>query len=122
MAGSSAYYNGSVVSYSYDSKKHLLGVDHDVLIQRGAVSEEVVIVMVKGALQQLQTTYAIAVSGIMGPDGGMPDKPVGSVWVAVGNKETVETKLMHFRFDRQRNIELTALNALNMLRQFILKN
>ena len=121
MPGSSAYYEGSVVSYSYTAKENLLGVEKTMLESSGAVSEVVVIQMVKGVLEKFNTTYAIAVSGIMGPDGGTPEKPVGTVWVAIGNKENIETKLLHFRFDRQRNIELTATNALNLLRLFMLK-
>jgi nicotinamide-nucleotide amidase len=120
MPGSSAYYNGSIISYSYNAKEVLLGVNHEQLATQGAVSEAVVTQMVKGALAQLNTTYAIAVSGIMGPDGGTPDKPVGTVWIAVGNATNIVTKKMQFRFDRKRNIELTTNNALNMLRQFIL--
>ena len=121
MAGSSAYYNGSVISYSYEAKEDLLGVTHQLLQTNGAVSEAVVTQMVKGALAQLKTTYAIAVSGIMGPGGSTADKPVGTVWVAVGNSEHVVTQKFHFRFDRKRNIELTATNALNLLRKFILE-
>ena len=120
MPGSSKYYEGSVVSYSYSAKEYLLGVEKETLDKVGAVSEEVVRQMVKGALQKFNTTYAIAVSGIMGPDGGTAEKPVGSVWVAIGSKEKVETMLLYFRFDRQRNIELTATNALNLLRLFML--
>ncbi|MEO6549216.1 MAG: competence/damage-inducible protein A [Ferruginibacter sp.] len=118
--GASAYYSGSVVSYSYKAKEDLLQVDKNVLEAMGAVSEEVVIQMAKGALRNLQTDYTIAVSGIMGPDGGMPDKPVGTVWVAVGSTEAIVTEKFNFRFDRQRNIELTANYSLNLLRKFIL--
>ncbi len=118
--GSSAYYQGSIVSYSYQSKEDLLGVQTDTLTHAGAVSEEVVKEMAKGLLTQLKTDYAIAVSGIMGPEGGMPDKPVGTVWVAVGNREKLLTRSFHFRFDRAKNIQLTAMNALNLLRTFIL--
>ena len=78
--------------------------------------------MMKGALQALNTDYAIATTGVMGPTGGTLSKPVGNVWVAVGNSEKVRTHEFHFRFDRQRNIELTANNALNMLRKFIVEN
>lgn len=119
-AGSSAYYNGSVVSYSYQAKEDLLGVDKNTLQTLGAVSEQVVIQMAKGALNALHTDYTIAVSGIMGPGGGTDDKPAGTVWVAVGNNEKISTHKFHFRFDRQRNIELTAMNALNLLRKFII--
>jgi nicotinamide-nucleotide amidase len=76
--------------------------------------------MVSGALEVLHTDYVVATSGIMGPTGGTPEKPVGTVWVAVGNRHAINTQLFSFRFDRRRNIELTATQALNMLRKFIL--
>jgi nicotinamide-nucleotide amidase len=120
IPGASAFYQGSFVTYSYEAKEDLLQVSHDTLLNKGAVSEEVVIEMARGALKNIKTDYAIAVSGIMGPDGGMPDKPVGSVWVAVGNNAKISTQKFHFRFDRQRNIQMTAMNALNLLRKFIL--
>lgn len=120
IPGSSAFYVGSVVSYSYKAKEDLLNVSKTVLETKGAVSEDVVIQMAKGALASIQSDYVIAVSGIMGPDGGLPDKPVGTVWIAVGNKNNIEAHKLHFRFDRERNTQLTATNALNMLRKFIL--
>ncbi len=88
----------------------------------GAVSEEIVIQMAKGALKNIGTDYTIAVSGIMGPGGGTDDKPVGTVWVAVGNNKNIVTHKFNFRFDRERNITLTAMNALNLLRKFILSD
>jgi len=118
-AGASAYFSGSVISYSYKAKEDLLQVDRTTLETIGAVSDEVVVQMAKGALKNIQTDFTIAVSGIMGPDGGSPDKPVGTVWVAVGNNDKIVTEQFQFRFDRQRNIELTATYALNMLRKFI---
>lgn len=121
-AGSSAYFNGSVVSYANEVKTNLLGVTEETLQTTGAVSEETVTQMVKGALQQLKTDYAVAVSGIMGPDGGSAEKPVGTVWVAVGNNKKIITQKLWFRYERKRNIELTAINALNLLRKFILEN
>ena len=120
IPGSSAFYDGSVVSYSYKAKEDLLNVSKEVLQTKGAVSEEVVIEMAKGALVAIQSNYVIAVSGIMGPDGGMPDKPVGTVWIAVGNSNKIEAQKLYFRFDRERNTQLTATNALNILRKFIL--
>jgi nicotinamide-nucleotide amidase len=122
VAGSSAYYKGSVVAYAYETKEQVLKVSPDTLAEKGAVSEETVRQMVQGALLTLNTDYVLATSGIMGPDGGTPDKPVGTVWVAVGNRERIETQLFNFRFDRQRNIEMTANNALNRLRKFIAEN
>lgn len=122
MAGSSAFYNGSIVSYSNDVKENILGVKKQTLETFGAVSEEVVKEMAAGALKNLATDYTIAVSGIMGPDGGMLHKPVGTVWVCVGSNEKLITHKFTLRFDRERNIRLTALNALNMLRKFILEN
>lgn len=122
IPGSSAYYKGSVVAYAYETKEHVLKVSPETLAEKGAVSEETVRQMVQGALLILNTDYVLATSGIMGPDGGTPEKPVGTVWVAVGNREKAETKLFNFRFDRQRNIEMTANNALNLLRKFIAEN
>lgn len=119
--GASEYYNGSVVSYSYQAKEDLLGVEKNVLDKLGAVSEEVVTQMAKGALKNIGTDYTIAVSGIMGPGGGTDDKPVGSVWVAVGSKQKINTHKFQFRFDRERNIILTATNALNLLRKLIIE-
>ena len=120
-AGASEYFEGSIVSYSYQAKENLLGVKNETLQQFGAVSEETVKEMVAGALNQFKTTYAIAVSGIMGPGGGMPNKPVGTVWMAVATGKTIIAQKMNFRFDRKRNIQLTANYALNMLRQLILE-
>ena len=117
-SGASKYYKGSVVSYSNEIKKTVLHVAHETIETVGAVSEETVKQMAKGALDILQTDFIIAVSGIMGPDGGTPEKPVGLVFVAVGTKEKTIVQKFNFRFDRARNIELTATNALNMLRKF----
>jgi len=121
MPGSSSFYQGTVVSYSNEVKTNLLGVQENTLKTFGAVSEAVVLEMAKGALNALKTDYAIAVSGIMGPDGGTEDKPVGTVWVAVGNTTKQLAQQFHFRFNRQRNIQLAAVNALNLMRKFILE-
>lgn len=122
VPGSSVYFKGAVVSYANEVKTNVLGVSTETLQTVGAVSEETVKQMVQGAIRTLGVDYAIAVSGIMGPDGGTAEKPVGTVWIAVGNIETTEAIRLNFRFDRQRNIGLTAVNALNYLRKFILTN
>lgn len=120
-AGSSSIYNGSVVAYANAVKEDLLGVKHETLEKYGAVSKETVREMVTGALERMKTDYAIATSGIMGPDGGTEEKPVGTVWVAVGNKKETKAAKFSFRFNRDRNIELTAHNALNLLRRFVIE-
>ena len=122
VAGASAYYSGSVVSYSYEAKENILGVKHETLKTTGAVSEETVMQMAAGGIKTLNVDYILAVSGIMGPDGGTAEKPIGTVWIAAANKEKTETLKLNLQFDRQRNIEMTAANALNFLRKFILKN
>jgi nicotinamide-nucleotide amidase len=122
VAGSSRYFEGSIVSYSYGVKESLLDVKNETLEIYGAVSEEIVKEMLTGVLNKVKTDYGIAVSGIMGPDGGTPDKPVGTVWIAVGNKERCVTQKLQQRFQRQKNIEVTSVMALNMMRKFILEN
>jgi len=120
--GASSNFKGTVVAYDNKVKEDLLGVAHDTIESNGAVSEETVKEMVKGVLEKLKTDYALATSGIMGPDGGSDQKPVGTVWIAVGNNNKTQAEQFHFRFDRLRNIEQTANTALNMLRKFIDNN
>ena len=121
-AGASSNFKGTVVAYDNRVKEDLLNVSHETIESFGAVSEEVVRQMVKGALEKLKTDFALATSGIMGPDGGSEQKPVGTVWIAAGNANRIDAQLFHFRFDRLRNIEQTAHTALNILRKFILEN
>src|SRR5690242_7306002 len=121
VPGSSAYFEGSVVSYSYEIKEILLGVKKETLEKFGAVSEETVREMLAGLLEKMKTDFGIAVSGIMGPGGGLPGKPVGTVWVAVGSKERQMVKVLKQRFDRLKNIEVTSVMALNLMRTFLLQ-
>lgn len=119
VPGSSSYFKGTVVAYSYDAKETILGVEHSTLENKGAVSEETITEMFNGLMRVTTADYGIATSGIMGPGGGTEDKPVGTVWVAVGSRETMVAKRFNFRFDRAKNIELTAAHALLMLFQFV---
>ncbi|MBK7406757.1 MAG: competence/damage-inducible protein A [Saprospirales bacterium] len=121
IAGSSAYYKGSVVAYSNELKTKLLEVSKETLDEFGAVSEETVREMVAGALKLLGTDVAVTISGIAGPDGGTPEKPVGTIWVAVGTKENVQTYHLQLGKDRLKNIQYTAIAALNFLRKFLLE-
>ena len=120
IPGSSDYFLGSVIAYDNAIKIKMLNLDPQILTQHGAVSEETVRAMVSGALKNMQSDFAIATTGIMGPGGGSENKPVGTVWIAAGNDREIMTQKLWFRFDRQRNTELTAANVLNLLRRFIL--
>ena len=91
IAGSSEYFKGSIVAYSNEVKKDLLYVSSETLEKYGAVSEETVVEMVKGAMKALKTDCAVATSGIAGPGGGTPEKPVGTVWIAAGYKNEIRT-------------------------------
>lgn len=122
LAGASAYFVGSVVAYSNDIKMRLLDVSPQTLAVHGAVSAQTVTEMVKGGCTRLGVDFAIAVSGIAGPSGGTPDKPVGTIWVGVGNRDTVQTYLLHGGQDRDKNIKRTVTVGLNLLRRCILKN
>ena len=113
--GSSKVFFGGAVSYSYELKESILGVKNETLWQHGAVSRETVTEMVEGALLNFKSDYAIAVTGIAGPDGGTPEKPVGTVWIGVANAQKTVVKKFTFGNKRQQNIERTAIAALNML-------
>jgi nicotinamide-nucleotide amidase len=121
VPGSSRYFEGGLVAYSYNIKEDMLGIDIDILKEHGAVSEDVVEQMAVSVRNKMNTDYALAVSGIAGPGGGLPNKPVGTVWVAVCNKMEVRSKLFHFRGDRQKVIQHTTSKALDFLRTLIME-
>lgn len=121
FAGSSDYFKGSVVSYANEVKENVLHVKQEILLTDGAVSEATVRQMITGVMAAMHTDYAVATSGIMGPGGGTPDKPVGTVWIAAGSRNRIIAEKFHFRYDRERNIEMAAIYALNMLRKCILE-
>ena len=102
QSGSSAYYMGTVVAYDNSIKEQVLGVQHDTLIAKGAVSERTVCEMAEGVRALMCTDYAIATSGIAGPTGGTPDKPVGTVWIAWATPIGTEAECFHFGVARER--------------------
>jgi nicotinamide-nucleotide amidase len=121
IAGSSDIFRGAIVPYHNKIKHDLLNVDNEIFEKYGAVSKECVTQMSQQVRKKLGSTYGIATSGIAGPAGGTPDKPVGTVWVAVtGEEKTIALKFI-FGDDRGRNIQMTANATLNMLRKIILK-
>lgn len=120
IAGSSAYYNGGVVPYHNEFKQALLRVDESVFKTVGAVSRECVEAMAREVMHSFHADTAIAVSGIAGPAGATEDKPVGTTWIAVAFHDRIVSKQFVFGDNRQRNIQMTAINGMNMLRKLIL--
>jgi len=117
IPGSSAYFIGSVVAYHNNVKQNMLDVSENDLKTHGAVSEPVVLQMANGAKEKFGTDYAVATSGIAGPDGGRKDKPVGTIWIAVAGPKRTITRKFNFGNNRLRNIQKTSFMALNMLRE-----
>lgn len=119
VAGSSAYFKGSVVAYSNEVKMEMLHVPVETLEKYGAVSEETVMEMVKGAMNALKTDCAVATSGIAGPGGGTKEKPVGTVWIAAAYKNEIRTMKQETNRGREMNIERAGNNALLLLRELV---
>lgn len=119
ISGSSAYFKGSVVSYANEIKINELGVNPAAIEKHGAVSQQVVEQMAVGVLKKFKVDYAVATSGVAGPTGGTAEKPVGTVWIAVTNKNGVVSKQFTFGKLRSVNIERSAVAALGMLREIL---
>lgn len=115
VAGASACFRGSVVAYANDVKEKVLGVSGEDLERHGAVSEPVVRQMAEGARRLLGADYGVATSGVAGPTGGTPEKPVGTVWIAVASPEGTVAERFVFSFTRERNIDKATMKALGML-------
>ncbi|MCB0568412.1 MAG: competence/damage-inducible protein A [Phaeodactylibacter sp.] len=120
VAGSSEYFKGSIVAYSNEVKMKQLGVSRATLDTHGAVSEACVREMVTGAISALEADVAVAISGIAGPGGGTPEKPVGTIWMAVGDRHRIFAQKIHAGKSRLKNIEYASAHALNYVRRFLL--
>lgn len=120
MPGASDYFKGGVVAYSNEVKMALLGVDPESLNQYGAVSQSVAEQMAEGVRRATGATYGISTTGIAGPTGGTPDKPVGTVWMAVATPHGVFSRRMVFGSIRSQNIERASSNCINLLRLHLL--
>ncbi len=120
VSGSSDYYVGSVVAYAYEAKTKTLGVNLQDLEKHGAVSGEIVTQMAEGVKKLMQTDYAIAVSGIAGPGGGLPRKPVGTIWIAISSPKGTVAQKFNLGKERDRNIHSASIISLNLLRKSIL--
>ena len=120
-SGSSKIFKGSVIAYSDIIKSEILKVKTSSIQNYGSVSQQVVSEMLQGVIEKFSVEYGIAISGIAGPDGGSEEKPVGTVWIGVGNKELQNIQLFRFKGNREQIIELSSTCALNQLRKFILE-
>lgn len=119
VPGSSEYFLGGIVSYAYEAKVDLLDVSWDTLKAHGAVSEQTVLEMARGARKVLNTDIAIAVSGIAGPGGATPDKPVGTTWVALVAADVERARRFQFSGDRVQNKISSAEAALGFLLDYL---
>jgi len=115
IPGSSQYFHGGIVAYANEVKMALLEVQSETLERHGAVSEQTVVEMAKGAMKSMKTTCSIATSGIAGPGGGTADKPVGTIWIDVACNERIVTKRLEGDFGRAENIKNTIKNAISLL-------
>ena len=119
VSGSSAYFLGGIVAYSYEAKAALLDVSWDTLNGKGAVSRETVIEMARGARKALGSDIAVSVSGIAGPGGGTPDKPVGTVWIGLSTPSGDEARHFVWDGDRIQNKHLSSEAALQFILDYL---
>ena len=115
VPGSSEYFKGGIVAYSNEVKMRLLGVSPETLEKHGAVSRETVIEMARGAMKTLKTDCAVATSGVAGPGGGTPEKPVGTIWMAVACGDKIVTRKEEGDLGRAGNVQRTIQDALALL-------
>lgn len=114
VPGASNYFKGGIVAYTNEVKENILHVDHQTLEEKTAVCEEVAIQMTQGACDALNVDYAIAATGVAGPTGGTPEIPVGTIWLAFGSKDDVETFKLTEDFGRDINLDIATNKALRL--------
>ncbi len=119
VPGSSEYFLGGFVSYAYEAKVASLGVSWDTLHQFGAVSRETVLEMARGARIALSADIAVSVSGIAGPGGGLPEKPVGTTWIGLVTPEGESAQVFYWKGDRRENKEQSAEAAIKMALEYL---
>ncbi len=120
VPGASGYFSGGIVCYHAELKEQLLGVLKETIEKYNAVSEQTVTEMAQGALKVLNVDYSFAITGLLGPAAESDNEPVGTVWMAVADKDSVKTRVFHFPFDRARNKEMAASMGMLMILKFIL--
>ncbi len=119
VPGASEYFKGGVISYTDEIKEHVLGVDHDTLVEKDAVSEEVARMMVQGATRVLNVDYAIAATGYAGPGGGTKEIPVGTIWLACGSADDIVTMKLTDDEGRDLNLAKATRTALQMFLDYL---
>jgi PncC family amidohydrolase len=122
VPGSSTYYLGSITAYAYEAKVRLLGVKWETLEKFGAVSKPVILEMALGVRRALAADVGLSVSGIAGPGGGTPEKPVGLTWIGLNTTRYQEARQFTFEHDRLMNKQLAAESALQMLVDYLRNN
>ncbi len=122
VPGASAYFKGGIVSYTNEIKENLLGVSAELLAEKTAVCEEVAGAMVQGAIKALNVDYAIATTGIAGPGGATPGNPVGTIWIACGSADKVETIKLQEDYGRDINLAIATSKALQLFLKFLKEN
>ena len=119
VPGASKYFKGGIICYVNEVKENLLGVSHETLEEKTAVCEEVAIQMVEGACRTLNTDYAIAATGVAGPGGGTKEIPVGTIWLACGNKDRVVTLKVEEDHGRDINLAIATSKAMQMFLDYL---
>ena len=119
VPGASEYFKGGIISYSDEIKEKVLGVDHDTLVEKNAVSEEVACMMVRGAIRALNVDFAIAATGFAGPGGGTKEIPVGTIWLACGTADEIVTFKQMEDDGRDVNLAKATTKALQMFLDYL---
>jgi PncC family amidohydrolase len=119
VPGSSTYFLGGVIAYAYEAKEHILGVHHLTLYEHGAVSEPTAREMAHGVRRELSADIGLAVTGIAGPGGGLPGKPVGLTWVALSARDFERAEHYIWQGDRATNKEKSAEAALELVQEYL---
>lgn len=122
VPGASAYFKGGIISYTNDVKENVLGVDSQLLEEKTAVCEDVAIAMVKGAIKTLSVDFAISTTGVAGPGGGTHDIPVGTIWIACGNKDNIVTMKLEEDYGRDINLAIATSKALQLFLKYMEDN
>lgn len=122
VPGASDYFKGGIISYTNDVKEKVLGIDSQLLKEKTAVCEDVAIAMVKGSIRVLNVDFAISTTGVAGPGGGTHEIPVGTIWIACGNKDNIVTMKLEEDYGRDINLAIATSKALQLFLKYMEDN